>query len=955
MGPNLDNIPDELRAWDQWILWRWVTKEGRPKPTKVPFNARNFRDARVNDPSTFASFERTVEIYHLSQSWKKRGGKFDGIAFVFTANDPFAGLDIDGCIDPETGMLVTEDLYGAGTAEQIITTFDTYTEISPSGTGVKLIVKAQKTAAGLIQCMRKPWFELYDHVRLFTVTGNRFPGSPATVEERQDVYTAFHRQLWPPAPPRPVAARVGELAFRDDNEVLRIAFGARSEPKFTRLWAGDYSDYPNRTKDPDASPYDHSAGDLALCNYLRFFSCGDKAQIDRMFQASGMMRDKWFARSRGGRTYGAETIDLACNNPEYYDPERGKLMPTRGRSVPRVSGPGAQKPAGVIGGGGDDRRLDDLPPPPESETAGVPRAGSGRAKARVGNVESLRDESKTESPEATGDNPIQPRDGGGAVYHRTHGGNAQRFVDEYEDYFRYDHVRQWWFVWTGKRWEMDIEDIAGRMAWQMMRRLHIGREYDSELFKWMLKCDSPDAVTSCLNLAKRDPRVSTSVNKWDTDIWLFNVDNGTVDLRTGKLKPHTRADMITRLAPVTYCRGAQPVIWNKALEVWQPDAQIREFLQRAVGYSLTGSVAEQTLFFLYGLGSNGKSVFINTIMAMFGDYAHKASYEMLCDMGRSSSGPTPEISDLKGKRLVVPTEVEGGQRLKESMVKDLTGGDAIPTRDLYGKTTYSFMPHLTLWLYGNHRPPVRGVDEGIWRRIPLVPFDTFIPKGQRNTKLMEELSAEMSGIFNWALEGCLVWLHGKDGKPGLHTPASVMEATASYRETQDRIGQFIKDRCALVKGSITASAALRAAYVAWAESEGEAVANTKMFADRLEQCGVMPCRTTIDNKQVRAWSGIRLPDPNALGLDVVDSRQDPVSTGDDPFADVPAQPQIGLPLDTLDSTDTTFGETPTRTRAGMRILPSVLSIVSNSSLEDVESSGEDVEDDGGRAAIDDEL
>lgn len=302
---------------------------------------------------------------------------------------------------------------------------------------------------------------------------------------------------------------------------------------------------------------------------------------------------------------------------------------------------------------------------------------------------------------------------------------------------------------------------------------------------------------------------------FDRDTWLLNCNNGTLDLRTGELREHRRDDYITKITPVDYDPAATCPRWIRFLSEIFPKSDgedkpaIRSFIAKAVGYSLTGETRAQCLIFAHGGGENGKSTFFEVIMALMGDYGHKTSTEALMASDRFYAGATPYLVNLKGTRFVVAAEIEQGWRLKESLVKDLTGGDTITGRDLF-KAPIEFLPTHTLWMYGNHKPEIRGTDDAIWRRIRLVPFLQTFKGADADEGLKDELVTELPGILAWAVRGCLDWQ-----RDGLQAPDAVRDATSDYRNEQDALARFFDDCCVLGPKAKAVYGELYKAYERW--------------------------------------------------------------------------------------------------------------------------------------------
>ena len=425
---------------------------------------------------------------------------------------------------------------------------------------------------------------------------------------------------------------------------------------------------------------------------------------------------------------------------------------------------------------------------------------------------------------------------------------AQRFVDMHAGELRY--VEQWkrWLVWRGGRWAFDETRTVDVFARALAKKLLIEAvESDrNDRLKTGVEFQKRARVEAVVALGRCDPRISRRPADFDRDTWLFNCTNGTLDLRDGVIHAHRQEDHITKASPVAYDPQARCPRWERFLEEIFPDDSVRAYVKRAVGYSMTGSVREQVLFFAHGGGANGKSVLLNTVSYILGHYGKTAAPELL--VVKTNEKHETELADLAGVRLVSTIETESGRRLAESKTKMLTGGDTIKARFLYADF-FEFEPTFKLWLVSNHKPNIRNTDEGIWRRFHLIPFTVSIPKDSQDKTLPETLRTEAAGILRWAVEGCLEWQ-----RDGLRPPAPVLDAVASYRQEMDVLGQFLAERCIEGKSLFVSSKTLYAAFVAWAEENGEHPPTQKAFGISLRERGYVATRPG----GVRTWFGFAL-------------------------------------------------------------------------------------------------
>lgn len=361
-----------------------------------------------------------------------------------------------------------------------------------------------------------------------------------------------------------------------------------------------------------------------------------------------------------------------------------------------------------------------------------------------------------------------------------------------------------------------------------------------------------------VKLAESEPAVSAQAHQFDACPWLLNCLNGTIDLRTGILSPHDPDNLITALVPVDYDPGATCPTWDAFVNrIMAGNVALITFLQRIIGYALTGSVSEQALFFLHGLGANGKSTFLKTILAVLGrDYAKQAAPDVLVE--NRNRHPT-EVADLAGVRFVASIEVSDGKRLAEALVKQLTGGDPMKARHMR-QDFFQFDPTFKILLAANHKPVIKGTDHAIWRRIKLIPFTVTIPEAEQDKALDSKLLKELPGILAWAVRGCLDWQ-----RDGLGVPSEVVDTTAAYRAESDVLTPFLDERCVRGEGFRTQAGPLFAAYRDWADANGirsHDQLTTVSFGRELQARGFD--KSTDKSKRLTFYAGLDLlSDPPA--------------------------------------------------------------------------------------------
>lgn len=441
-------------------------------------------------------------------------------------------------------------------------------------------------------------------------------------------------------------------------------------------------------------------------------------------------------------------------------------------------------------------------------------------------------------------------------------GNARRLIVRHGQNVLYCELEARWYEWDGCRWGPDetlhIFQLAKDVVYGIRAEAANEEDQDAraELLKWAKASQSRRSIEAMVALSRDE--VPVTPDELDRDPWLLNTKNGIIDLHTGAIKPHNRDEYITKLAPVDYDSGNACPEWLAFLERVLPDPAVREYVQRAIGYSLTGSTVEQCMFIVYGTGRNGKSTFLETIGTMLGDYRMETPTSTLMSSKRDDDGgPRNDVARLKGARMVTAMEAEEGRRLAESRIKELCGGDMISARFLH-REFFQFRPTHKLWLRANHKPIVRGTDEGIWRRIKLIPFMEYISDQELDESLPDRLLRdELPGILSWAVEGCIKWQ-----RDGLREPAAVSQHTASYRNEMDVLGAFLEECCVAGPSESVSAAQLYSTFRDWAQEGGEYLMSQTMFGRRLNDRGFRREKSRDDNNRVW-WHGVGLSQAGA--------------------------------------------------------------------------------------------
>jgi putative DNA primase/helicase len=338
----------------------------------------------------------------------------------------------------------------------------------------------------------------------------------------------------------------------------------------------------------------------------------------------------------------------------------------------------------------------------------------------------------------------------------------------------------------------------------------------------------------------------------DADPWLLNVQNGTIDLKTGRREKHDPRDLLTKIAPVKTSKRAKCPEFKKFIKrISGDDSRLVRFIQKAVGYSLTGITTEQVLFFVYGKsGNNGKSTLVNLIRDMLGDYGLHTPTETLLVKQYDNAIPA-DLARLDGARMVTAIEANFNRHLDEARIKSMTGGEPITARFMR-QNFFQFLPVLKLWLVANDQPRVRGTDEAFWRRVRVIPLTIKIPEAERDPDLPNKLRNEWPGILAWAVRGCLKWQSSSLGMPGV-----VERATKGWRKEMDHLKRFVSEQVDIAPGIKVGASQLFDRYGHWCVQQGEHSLKVQDFKSRLQEV------LDVTHTRVRGrswWRGIKLRD-----------------------------------------------------------------------------------------------
>lgn len=667
-----DAIPNDLRMNGLWCCWK-LTDKG-----KLPIDALTGKMARSNDKTTFHSYQQVMEKVHNYYNFDENNRALGGLGLgIFNG---FSAIDIDNCRNPETGKLTEM-------AEDIIDFCQSYTEISPSNRGIRIIFKTPNSDLNKEKYYinnRNLGLEIYiseNTNKFVTITGNAL--YPSQIKEI-DITYILNKYM----------QKSGGTSSSDSS----LQKALKKDTKLIELWNG---------KAPGAHA-NESELDLALCNKLAFYLNCDFNAINNAFINSPYFKSKddehkkkWLVRN----DYREQTIKTSI------------------KSLSTISS----------------------------------------------SIASEFDFNDT--------------------------GNAHRFVMKFGDIIRYNVDNCKWMIWNGKYWQHDlynnIKNFAELVIEDMKQQVMMMEETAEKkaMLNNIKRALSSNGKIAMLKEAEHLDGIPVMNASFDVDPYLLNCESGVVNLKNGDVVDHDKNLMCSKYSPYSISK-AEPTRWLKFLdEIFAGNKELIHYVQKILGYSITGVTKEQCMFIFLGDGANGKSVLLEIMNEVCGSYGSTSNSEILLEK-RNQTGNLGEIARLNGIRNVVTNETRIGDKLNESSIKSMTSGiEKIVARFLYGNE-FEFLPIFKIFMATNHRPVIRGTDNGIWRRIKIVPFNVIFDKEKQDKELIYKLKKELPEILNWLIQGCILWQ-----KEGINNPQIIDDSIKEYRAEMDLIQRWIDECC----------------------------------------------------------------------------------------------------------------------------------------------------------------
>lgn len=762
-----ENLPRYVKENARFCLWRYEDRNG--KKTKVPYRTDG-RRADNTELSDFAPFADVLSVFG--------NGGYDGIGLCVYGD--LSAVDIDDCVENCT----LSDM-----AKDIADTLDSYTEYSPSGKGIRILVRT----SGIVYDKeryyinnRKYSLEVYVAgctSKFVTLTGNSIRGCDVA-KRSAEIIAVAEKYMLRPIKEKPRTMPTG--SFLSDDRVIETASAAINGDKFRKLWNGDISGYP--------SP---SEADMALCSILAFYCGGDTGQMDRIIRCSGLCREKW-----NRDDYREETLRKAVAGcSDFYRPVR-----------------------------------------------------SSPAAAEFNNTAKKLDELNILGNDRYSDNDI---------------GFGRLFADVFKNIARYVEERKKWFVYDGDRW---TADSAG------LRISELGKDLADALFVYAAGLHDEHDRKKILEWCKKwTPRRNRdiyvreaqsiyplSISGFDRDPYLFNCANCTVDIRTGRPHEHSAEDYITKLSPVIYAPNAKSARWERFIdEIMSGDRDKARYLQKSLGYGLTGDTRFECMFFYYGETTrNGKGTLVESILPVMGEYGLTVRPETIAQKNRvDSHAPSEDIARLTGIRFANISEPSRGMLLNAAQVKSMTGNDTLNARYL-NENSFDFKPQFKLYVNTNYLPAINDMTLFTSGRLVIIPFDRHFEESEQDKDLKQKFSEPevRSAILNWLIEGYRLLC-----EEGFTQPFSVTEAIRAYGHESDKTGQFIEDRLLEDAPSEIRTAAVYEAYRIWCGENGCYTESCRTFMQELRKVGrVVRKRPKDGGEKTTLLIGFRLREPPDL-------------------------------------------------------------------------------------------
>lgn len=670
-----DNIPSELKINALWCVWK--LSDGK----KLPYNALTGALAKSNDKRTFHPFSTVLTRLSAYLGYDEDGRQTGGLGLgIFNG---YSAVDIDHCRETDGAL--------SDMAQDIIKHCGSYTEASPSGTGVRIIFKTDV---------------MFDKAKYYTNNSKR--GLEIYISEHTNKYVTITGKMLS------ATSDINDVDIQpilDEYMQKRVITSSpldtalSKDEKLHSLWYGT----------APGSGADESERDLALCSKLAFYLNNDRLAVDDAFRSSTYYQskdtkhvEKWERRD----DYREQTLDKACSGA--------------------VKGSGNLSPATI--------KVDD--------------------------------------------------------FGLTDTGNAHQFVEMFGGRIKYNIDNKQWMVWNDKFWQFDSYGTIKNYAELVIEQMKLQAKYvDDENVRKAILANVKRALSSSgkqamLKESEHLSGIPVTNDDFDSDPFLFCCKSGVVDLRTGAITSHNREQMISKYSPYEVEHGT-PKAWLKFLdEIFEKKSDVVEYIQRVLGYSMSGSTREQCMFMLIGDGSNGKSLLLEIMNKAIGSYGATSNVDILLEKRNQTAGNLGDVARLNKIRNVITDEAKLGDKLNESAIKTLTSGiGKIVARFLYGNE-FEFTPIFKIFMASNYRPVIRGTDHGIWRRIRTIPFNVVIPDDKQDKDLIHKLSAELPQILGWMIDGCIKWQ-----ADGLVTPKSFEESTREYRAEMDVVQRWLDEVC----------------------------------------------------------------------------------------------------------------------------------------------------------------